>query len=163
MCDTNFGGVLEQGNKCVVYSALKEICLVVNQTMPGVWEFYKEKVDVDLYKIIGCSDSHLSIGKYEKMARTKKEDLIAKDGKITVRIRSLNDPAVQALLITEGTYETGMDPMLKMILSVTGVVISLSLLIYIGIWCCKNSGSDTVKVNTSWSYSSGNRNRYAER
>ena len=164
MCDTNFGGVLEQGNKCVVYSALREICLVVNQSMPGVWELVRDEVDNT--KLIGCSDSHLKIGKYEKMIRTQKQDLIAKDGKITVRIRSLDDPAVQALLITEGTYETGMDSSLKMFLSIIGVVISLAFLIYIGYWCCKNGGSDTVKDNTRYGYTGGNRSQwqnYADR
>ena len=45
---------------------------------------------------------------------------------ITVRVRSYNDPAIQALLLTEGTFVIGLDPKLKMAFSIAGILFSLS-------------------------------------
>ena len=48
---------------------------------------------------------------------------------VTVRVRSLDDPVIQALLITEGTFVFGMDPKMKMALSIIGLLLSLCIFV----------------------------------
>ena len=47
---------------------------------------------------------------------------------VTIRLRSLADPAIQALLLTDGTFQIGLDPDLKLKLSACGVAISAIIL-----------------------------------
>ena len=62
-----------------------------------------------------------------------------------MRVRSYDDPAIQALLLTEGTFVIGMDPKLKMALSVCGVITSLAFFVCIFRKCIDNYRQDTER------------------
>jgi len=64
-----------------------------------------------------------------------RQDISAKMNEITFRVRSLDDPAVQALLVTEGSLNFGMDPSTKMALSVVGLLTSIAFMGMIVVKC----------------------------
>jgi len=54
---------------------------------------------------------------------------------VTVRVRSIEDPVIQALLITDGTFVFGMDPKMKMALSVIGLILSICIFAWLTRLC----------------------------
>ena len=48
---------------------------------------------------------------------------------VTIRLRSLADPAIQALLMTNGSFAIGLDPDLKLKLSACGVAVFTVILV----------------------------------
>ena len=154
-CEINYDGVIEAQNKCITYSVLTEICIIANKTdSGGQWELAKDSLTG---KFLGCSDTKFAIGKYQKIPHIKKNEIITKMKSLKVRVRSADDPAIQALLITEGTYVIGMDPKHKMNLSITGVVVSTALLCFISFLCCSSKGIYGENSNNSQTTSSGRR------
>ena len=79
-------------------------------------------------KTLGCANEKLGLGTYTRIKNVELVNLSKHMDNITVRVRSYNDPAIQALLITEGTFAIGLDPKLKMALSIIGIVVSLTCL-----------------------------------
>ena len=69
------------------------------------------------------------------MPNITRQDISAKMNEITFRVRSLDDPAVQALLVTEGSLNFGMDPSTKMALSVVGLLTSIAFMGMIVVKC----------------------------
>ena len=51
--------------------------------------------------------------------------------KVKIRLRSFEDPTIQALIMTHGTFAIGMDPDLKFYLSIAGIAVSSIVLISI--------------------------------
>ena len=47
------------------------------------------------------------------MPKVKRIDLAKHMDSVVIRLRSLDDPAISALLLTEGTYDVGIDPKTK--------------------------------------------------
>ena len=64
------------------------------------------------------------------MKHTSKESL-GKDHMdlVKIRLRSLADPAIQALILTDSTFSIGLDPDLKLKLSACGMAFSLIVLV----------------------------------
>lgn len=63
--------------------------------------------------------------------------MTAKLGEITVRVRSIDDPAVQARIVTYGTFNVGMAPSTKLFLSTLGLIFGLLLLVTILVVCAR--------------------------
>lgn len=80
---------------------------------------------------MGCSNEHFDIGHYEHKRDVKLTKLKDFMPYVTVRVRSLQDPAVQALIMTDGTYDIGMDAGLKLLLSLLGILLSIGIFCYI--------------------------------
>ena len=76
--------------------------------------------------MIGCASESLKLSSYTRVKDVTKAQLSTKLQDVKVRVRSYEDPAIQALLLTEGTFVIGMDPKFKMALSVCGVIFSLA-------------------------------------
>lgn len=145
-CQHNFGGILERGKKCALYSTLSEICIVVSKetsvSPDGVSEETWQVATDDNGKTIGCANENLGLGTYTRIKNVELVNLSKHMDNITVRVRSYNDPAIQALLITEGTFVIGLDPKLKMALSIAGIIVSLTCFACIIRQCIVNCRQD---------------------
>ena len=80
---------------------------------------------------MGCADDHSAIGHYVKKNDVKLAKIYDHLGPVSIRLRSLQDPAVQALIVTEGAFTVGMDSKLKFALSLLGLLLSLTFLCFI--------------------------------
>ena len=62
-CQHNFGGILERGKKCALYSTLSEICIVVSKetsvSPDGVSEESWQVATDNNGKTIGCANENL--------------------------------------------------------------------------------------------------------
>ena len=95
--------------------------------------------------IMGCASEKLELSSYTPQRNVKKNDLLKHMKEVTVRLRYLEDPAVQALIITDGTFVIGMDPALKMFLSFVGLVASLAWLSCISVQCYKFQSEEKLR------------------
>ena len=75
----------------MTYSALTEICIIANKTDSGEWELVKDDLTGN---VLGCSDTKLAIGKYQKVPHVKKNEILSKMKSVKVRVRSADDPAI---------------------------------------------------------------------
>ena len=79
---------------------------------------------------MGCADDHSAVAHYVKINNVKLAHIHEKLGPVNIRLRSLHDPAVQALIVTDGAFTVGMDSKLKFALSLLGLLLAMTFL------CC---------------------------
>ena len=137
-CESNFHGEITHGNICVTYNLLEELCLVVIKDIEtDQWKLATHTGSKNHY--MGCSDEHYEIGHYVHKRDVKVTKIRESMNNITIKLRSIDDPAVQASILTQGTYNIGMDASLKLMLSTLGILISIGILCYIGRDCVAQS------------------------
>ena len=116
-----YGGIveLEDGiHRCYNYRTLTSVCVVVEPTEDlSSWKPARREDG----HIIGCEKS-LFLGKYETVKDVKEVPPISEQ--ITVTIRSIDDPAVQVILLTDDAYNVGLDPAAQLIIGILGLVFS---------------------------------------
>jgi len=78
---------------------------------------------------MGCTSQTFEVANYTKVSTHSAVNALSHvPQNITVRARSLQDPAIQALILTDGTFAIGMNASLKFFLSLVGCVLALSFL-----------------------------------
>ena len=89
---------------------------------------------------MGCIDANRDIQGYTGIKSFMEEtDVPRVADKVTVMIRSVDDPIVQAIYITNGTFNMGMDPALQMLLGIFGCLTALVCVYHICRQCKKIS------------------------
>ena len=76
---------------------------------------------------------------YTKVYDTSKFDLGNRMGNITIRLRDYDDPAIRALLETNGTFDFGLSSRVKLILSIIGLALSTIVMIFTIFTCLKHT------------------------
>ena len=129
---------MEKGKRCALYSILSEVCLVVDKNEEGKWAISTN----DDGSLIGCASETLELASYTRIKHVEKKELVSKIHNVHVRIRSYDDPAIQAILLTDGTFVIGMDPKVKMALSISGIILSIFCFGCIAKQCVLNCRGD---------------------
>ena len=76
---------------------------------------------------------------YTKVYDTSKFDLGSRMGNITIRLRDYDDPAIRALLETNGTFDFGLSSRVKLVLSIIGLALSTIVMIFTIFTCLKHT------------------------
>ena len=62
-------------------------------------------------------------------------------------IRRLSDPAIQALFITDSTFDVGLSPALLLMLSVLGIVSAFGCLVFVFLGCVSLQKAENERVS----------------